>query len=86
VAIMPIGAYEPAGIMQRVHTTPEEALQAGIDLRSRAIVPCHWGTIELSDEPHFEPPVRFLEAAKKQGLIEENAWVMKIGETRPIPA
>ena len=83
-AIVPIGAYEPAGLMVPVHTTPEQGLQVGIDLGARNIVACHWGTIELSDEPHFEPPVRFLAHAQKQDLAEDAAWVMKIGETRPI--
>ena len=28
---------------------------------------------------------RALEAAKKRGIPEENAWILKIGETRPLP-
>ena len=71
-------------MMQPVHTTPEQGLQVGLDLRAKSIVACHWGTIELSDEPHFEPPIRFLADAEKRGLPKDTAWVMKIGETRPI--
>jgi len=44
-----------------------------------------WGTIELSDEPPWEPPVRFKKAALASGLPSDKAWVMKIGESRLIP-
>jgi L-ascorbate metabolism protein UlaG (beta-lactamase superfamily) len=44
----------------------------------------HWGTIVLTDEPPFEPPVRFRAAARAAGYADERAWVMRIGETRPL--
>ena len=34
LAALPIGAYDPASIMQFVHMNPEEAMQAAIDLRA----------------------------------------------------
>jgi len=84
VAIVPIGAYEPQSMMKPVHTTPEEAVQLGIDINARTIISSHWGTIELSDEPHFEPPLRFKTHTKKMGFSNENTWNMKIGETKII--
>jgi len=44
----------------------------------------HWGAIQLTDEPPFEPPDRFLDAARKAGYGEDDAWILKIGETRSI--
>jgi len=85
LALLPIGAYSPARIMKPVHLNPEEAVAAGRDLRARALVAMHWGTIVLTDEPPFEPPVRFREAARRAGFPDENAWVLRIGETRTIP-
>lgn len=85
LAIVPIGAYEPQSMMQPVHTNPEEAFQMGLDLKARTIVSSHWGTIELSDEPHFEPPQRFTAYAEKQGFPLKHLWNMKIGETRVLP-
>jgi hypothetical protein len=41
----------------------------------------HWGTINLSDEPPWEPPKRFVSAGLKAGFDQKNLWVMKIGET-----
>jgi L-ascorbate metabolism protein UlaG (beta-lactamase superfamily) len=82
VALLPIGAYEPASIMRPVHLNPEEAVAAGRDLRASTLVAMHWGTIVLTDEPVFEPPLRFRAAARAAGYTDERAWVMKIGETR----
>ncbi len=81
-ALLPIGAYEPASIMRPVHLDPEEAVAAGRDLRAATLVAMHWGTIVLTDEPPFEPPVRFRAAARAAGYPDERAWVMRIGETR----
>ena len=82
VALLPIGAYEPASIMRPVHLNPEEAVAAGRDLDASTLVAMHWGTIVLTDEPPFEPPVRFRAAARAAGYADERAWVMRIGETR----
>ena len=82
LALVPIGAYEPASIMRPVHCNPEEAVGVGRDVRASAIVAMHWGTIVLTDEPPFEPPGRFRAAANRAGYPDSRAWVMKIGETR----
>jgi N-acyl-phosphatidylethanolamine-hydrolysing phospholipase D len=84
LALLPIGAYEPRLLMQGSHATPEEALQIAGDLRARRIVGMHWGTIRLTDEPPFEPPVRFRAAASAAGYGEDRAWLMRIGETRAL--
>lgn len=85
LAIVPIGAYEPQYLMKAFHTTPEEAIKIGIDVRADFMVGSHWGTIELSDEPHWEPPQRFKAHAGKVGIHQEQIWVMKTGETRVLP-
>ncbi|MCP4755894.1 MAG: hydrolase [Proteobacteria bacterium] len=84
LAIVPIGAYEPIRTMQPVHTNPEEAVQVAMDVKADIMVPSHWGTIELSDEPHWEPPERFADHARRKGVSSERTWIMKIGETRAI--
>jgi hypothetical protein len=38
LAAVPIGAYEPAAMMQSVHLNPEEALQVGIDVRGERLL------------------------------------------------
>lgn len=84
-ALLPIGAYEPRDFMQAYHTTPEEAVQIGLDLKATTLIAMHWGTIDLSDEPYWEPPKRFREKARKAGIPDGRTWVMKIGETRVMP-
>ena len=85
LAMVGIGAYLPRRIMQSSHTTPEEALQLAGDLRAGTVLGMHWGTVVLTDEDPFEPPQRFRQAAEALGLGPERAWLMAIGETRPLP-
>lgn len=85
LALMSIGAYKTRKTGQATHLTPEEAVKVSLELGVKTIVGMHWGTIELSDEPHFEPPVRFQKAASKSGYLNENVWIMKIGETKELP-
>jgi N-acyl-phosphatidylethanolamine-hydrolysing phospholipase D len=85
LAALPIGAYEPRAMMGRVHVTPEEAVQAAIDLRAGAALGIHFGTFDLSDEPLDEPPRRFLAEAARVGLAER-AFVLSVGETRRLAA
>jgi len=82
LGLVPIGAYEPASIMQPVHCNPEEAVALGRDVRASTLVAMHWGTVVLTDEPPFEPPGRFRAAANRAGYPDSRAWVMRIGETR----
>jgi L-ascorbate metabolism protein UlaG (beta-lactamase superfamily) len=58
-ALMPIGAYDP---WIRNHCTPEQALTMANHAGARRIVPIHFSTFKLSDEPLGEPLER-LEAA-----------------------
>ena len=84
LALLPIGAYEPRVLMRGSHTTPEEAVQVGRELRAARLVAMHWGSIVLTEEPPFEPPERFRRAAAAAGYRDDTAWVMRIGETRRI--
>jgi N-acyl-phosphatidylethanolamine-hydrolysing phospholipase D len=70
--------------MRAGHVTPEEAVAIGRELCAKRLVGMHWGAIQLTDEPPFEPPERFRAAAAAAGYDAEDAWVMRIGETRSI--
>lgn len=82
VALVPIGAYLPKKLLSMSHAGPEEAVTLGSDVNANVLVPMHWGTIQLSDEPPFEPVKRFQEAAEKKGFSFSRVWLMRIGETR----
>lgn len=83
-ALLGIGAYEPRAMMKASHATPEEAVQMGRDLKAQRIVGMHWGTVLLTVEPPFEPPERFIKAADAAGYAAVDAWIMAIGESRPL--
>ncbi len=81
LALVAIGAYEPRSIMRSIHASPEEAVEIARDIGARQAIGMHWGTIRLTPEHAFEPPVRFRQAAIDQGYGADNAIIMKIGET-----
>ena len=82
LGLVPIGAYKRASNLKSTHTTPEEAVQLGRDLGAKTLVPMHWGSLMLSYEPPFEPPIRFLKAGLAAGFSDEQLWKMAVGETR----
>jgi L-ascorbate metabolism protein UlaG (beta-lactamase superfamily) len=82
LAAIPIGAYLPPVMMRAVHTDPRDALDVLADVRGRAMVPIHWGTFDLADEPLEEPPRLLAEVARERGLGPERVWILKHGETR----
>jgi L-ascorbate metabolism protein UlaG (beta-lactamase superfamily) len=82
VAAIAIGAYLPPETMKSVHVTPEEAVQAFIDLNARAILGIHWGTFDLAEEPLDEPPQHMLAEVRRRSIDPSRAWIFKLGETR----
>src|SRR5664280_1410437 len=64
-----------------VHTSPEDAIQAFLDLDARWMVPMHYGTFRLSYEPVDEPVERLKADAKRSG-IERKICVMEEGVTK----
>ena len=62
------------------HTNPEEALNIGKDLKSKKVLGMHWGTVVLSLEPIFEPPVRFKNSSNQYGYDTDDAIIFKIGQ------
>jgi len=55
IALLPIGAYEPQEVMKDNHMNPQEALEAAKILGAKEMIPYHYGTFKLSDEPIGEP-------------------------------
>ena len=82
LALIGIGSYEPQSIMVGSHATPEEAVEIARQVGATKAVGMHWGTIMLTPEDPFEAAGRFRQAAVDQGYGAENAWILKVGETR----
>ena len=65
VTLMEVGAYHPR--WADIHSGPEQAVQAHLDLKGRAMVPIHWGTFNLALHAWTEPVERLLVAASSRG-------------------
>jgi L-ascorbate metabolism protein UlaG (beta-lactamase superfamily) len=79
IALLPIGAYRPDSY-RGVHTCPEEALQGFLDLGAKRMIPMHYGTFRLSQEPMEEPVERLMAAAKLAG-VASSVSVLPEGDT-----
>jgi L-ascorbate metabolism protein UlaG (beta-lactamase superfamily) len=70
IALMPIGAYDaPSG--RDVHMNPEEAVRAFADLGAKLLIPMHYGTFPLGNEPHNKPVERLLAEADRLGISDQ---------------
>jgi L-ascorbate metabolism protein UlaG (beta-lactamase superfamily) len=79
VALLPIGAYFPDSY-RTVHTSPEEAVRAFLELGADKMVPMHYGTFRLGREPMDEPLQRLKAEAARLGL-NGKLKVLEEGET-----
>jgi L-ascorbate metabolism protein UlaG (beta-lactamase superfamily) len=80
VALLPIGAYNPPSF-RNVHTSPADATRAFLDLNSSWMVPMHYGTFRLSNEP-MEEPLQLLDQEARAAGIEKKVAVLQEGVTR----
>jgi len=81
IALMPIGAYKPVEIMKDNHTNPQEALEATQILGAKQMIPYHYGTFKLSDEPIGEPHSWIKRLAKTTDI---EVSILDVGEIKSI--
>ncbi|MGA2003933.1 MAG: MBL fold metallo-hydrolase [Terriglobales bacterium] len=79
LALLPIGAYDPPQF-RNVHTSPADAMQAFLDLKSRWMIPMHYGTFRLSHEP-IEEPLQLLDREAKKAGVKDKIVVLEEGVT-----
>ena len=77
--LMPIGAYKPPFMMSQSHVNPHEAAKAANVLRAGHVVPMHYGTFDLSDEPASEP-LRLLTEVAAGGLLRGTLHAPAVGQ------
>ena len=80
LAILPIGAYLPRWFMQVVHVDPAEAIQAFLDLEATRMIPVHWGTFVLADDPLSQAPRLLMEHARTH-QVDQRVQLLDIGES-----
>jgi L-ascorbate metabolism protein UlaG (beta-lactamase superfamily) len=84
IALLPIGAYFPDSY-RSVHTSPEEAVRAFVELGAQKMVPMHYGTFRLGREP-MDEPVQRLEAEAIRLGIKDRIKILEEGETMHLSA
>lgn len=89
LVMLPVGAYEPRWMMERVHANPEEAvaiyqdlLRTHPDSKHATMLPIHWGTFPLTLEGMDEPPRRLSARWIECRLDPTLLWIAHHGETR----
>lgn len=64
--LMECGQYND--LWRGVHMTPEETVDAGMDVRAAQILPIHWGAFSLASHAWTDPIERVTKAAAEAGL------------------
>ncbi|MGF9965902.1 MBL fold metallo-hydrolase [Bacillus rhizoplanae] len=81
IALMPIGAYKPEWFMKISHISPEEAVQAFLDIKAKHFIPMHYGTFPLADETPKEAITRLRSNWNLRMLPWEQLHVLFLGQT-----
>jgi N-acyl-phosphatidylethanolamine-hydrolysing phospholipase D len=81
LALVPIGAYEPRWFMRPIHVTPEEAVEAHVDVGAARSVAMHHGVFRLTTEPIDEPARRLVAAVAARGLLPDAFQAVEPGES-----
>jgi N-acyl-phosphatidylethanolamine-hydrolysing phospholipase D len=84
-AMLPIGAYEPRWFMHYSHMDPAESYQAFLDLGAVTMLPMHWGTFDLTDEPVDLAPRELDRVVRERGGDPERIRTLAIGERWKLP-
>ncbi|HMT28337.1 MAG TPA: MBL fold metallo-hydrolase, partial [Bacteroidia bacterium] len=75
IALLECGQYNTKWPM--IHMLPEETVQANIDLRSKMLLPVHWGKFALAFHSWNEPALRVVKRAQQLNIEYS---IPKIGE------
>jgi L-ascorbate metabolism protein UlaG (beta-lactamase superfamily) len=78
-----IGAFAPRWFMGPSHMHPEEAAQASNELQPKNLLPMHYGTFDLSDEPLMEP-AQIIRQLKAERAFDSRLVVPAVGEILPL--
>ena len=80
LALLPIGAYRPRWFMKFAHMSPQDALKAHLDLKSKRSIGIHFGTFSLGDDA-FDDPIKDLKKEReKMGINEKDFIAPEFGE------
>ena len=81
VALMGAGAYAPRWFMGPNHQDPAQAVSAFHDTGAKILVPMHYGTLDLSDEPVGEAPTLLRQLATAGRLQPHELRLLAVGQS-----
>lgn len=79
VYLVGVGAYKPEWFMASSHMSPTDAVKSANEMDAKLMIPMHYGTFDLSDEPAGDP-YRTLQALEKQQKINNKLKLLGVGE------
>lgn len=79
VALIGVGAYSPRWFMSPNHQDPLQAVQAFHDTGAKMMIPFHYGTFDMADEPLSEPET-ILSTLVKENKVKQQLKIVKLGE------
>ncbi len=82
IALIPVGAYKPLWFMSPIHTSPEDAVKAHLDLKAKQSVGIHFGTFPLADEGENEPKADLTAALLKYNVHAETFILLDQGAVK----
>lgn len=68
LAILPIGAFRPAELMQRNHVGPVQSVDIFQRLHAANALAIHWGTFQLAAEGVNEAPALLAQTLRARGI------------------
>jgi L-ascorbate metabolism protein UlaG (beta-lactamase superfamily) len=80
LALLPIGAYEPRWFMESQHMNPADAVEAFHLSGAQAALGHHWGTFQLTTEPHDQPPADLAAALAARDVAPERFTPVRPGQ------
>lgn len=77
--IIGVGAYKPEFFMGQSHISPNDAVKAFHEIGAKKLIPMHYGTFDLSDEPIGDPE-KVLREINEKGAVNGQVLFLKPGE------
>lgn len=81
LAILPIGAYEPAAFMADSHMRPSQAVQAMLDAQAKLALAHHFETFQLGFESFDAPRNEMIRTLRERGLAANRFAMLQPGQS-----
>ena len=81
-AVVPVGGYERRWFAAYEHLNVEESLKVMEDLNCEVMIPVHWGTSHLGDEPVDFTGYKYSKIFDSRKELRDKIYLLDLGEIR----